>query len=199
MYLLFWQKPADVHDPTLIKLDGEKFGEARKRLLNGYLLLSKRAYNLDYTIIPVHLLGEAINFLVPLLVPLLVPIVLCIAYGAIHMAAWHFEFPSDIESQLWKICCIVVVVGCVSTPALIEFSVIWSNLSKKTLSSFVDEFGTRSTTQKADNVIFCACNTVGRFRTGGTAGAEFHQSEEGTSGCLCCCAVGGEYSAFLEV
>jgi hypothetical protein len=29
-------------------------------------------------------------------------LVLCSTYGGVHLAAWNFQFPSEIENQLWK-------------------------------------------------------------------------------------------------
>jgi hypothetical protein len=82
MYLLFRQKPADVHGPTLIKLDGEKLDAARQRLQTEEWLLSKRAYNLDTTTIP-----ELESNLAPIVISIMRPLILCTAYGATHIAA----------------------------------------------------------------------------------------------------------------
>lgn len=31
------------------------------------------------------------------------------AYGGIHLAAWGFEFPSPVESLIWKISCVIIM------------------------------------------------------------------------------------------
>ncbi len=64
-------------------------------------------------------------------------------YGATHLSAWNFEFPTSTEHFLWKIACIDTVAGTASLLAL--FSVIvylhehgWKNLKH---AIFVNEPG----------------------------------------------------------
>lgn len=47
-----------------------------------------------------------------------------IVYGGIHLAAWGFEFPSPVESVLWKISCLFImstVIPVILVGALIEY------------------------------------------------------------------------------
>ena len=41
-------------------------------------------------------------------------IALPIAYGGIHLAAWNFQFASNIEHLLWKIACIIIMTTCIA-------------------------------------------------------------------------------------
>lgn len=38
-------------------------------------------------------------------------IILSLAYGGIHLAAWDFDFPSRVESLLWKIAGFIIMLG----------------------------------------------------------------------------------------
>lgn len=58
-------------------------------------------------------------------------IVLPIAYGGIHLAAWNFQFASNVEGLLWKIACIdtmatYLAIRAVETTRNISDSSIWS-------------------------------------------------------------------------
>lgn len=62
---------------------------------------------------------------------LLILITLPIAYGGIHLAAWHFKFTSSIESLLWKVACIDIMatylaIRAVETTRNFSKSSIWS-------------------------------------------------------------------------
>jgi hypothetical protein len=34
-----------------------------------------------------------------------------IAYGGVHLSAWHFFFPTEIEGMLWKIACVSIMAA----------------------------------------------------------------------------------------
>ena len=41
-----------------------------------------------------------------------------ILYGGVHLAAWNFQFPTQLESILWKVACFVAIL----TPASVEIA-----------------------------------------------------------------------------
>ena len=53
---------------------------------------------------------------------LIAALVLNIFYGAAHMSAWNFTFPTSIEHLLWKVACIDIIAGVTSLLAL--FSIV---------------------------------------------------------------------------
>ena len=38
-------------------------------------------------------------------------LVLPLAYGGVHLSAWNFEFPTAIESLLWKLSAIIIAIS----------------------------------------------------------------------------------------
>jgi hypothetical protein len=55
--------------------------------------------NIDY-----HRLGNNTEEAIMLLT-------VCAAYGGVHLAAWNFEFPTESEKVMWRVACIVAMVG----------------------------------------------------------------------------------------
>jgi hypothetical protein len=55
--------------------------------------------NIDY-----HRLGNNTEEAIMLLT-------VCAAYGGVHLAAWNFEFPTESENVMWRVACIVAMVG----------------------------------------------------------------------------------------
>lgn len=45
-----------------------------------------------------------------------------IGYGGIQAAAWNFEFPTEIESYVWKVCSFVVLAGSIPYSFLLYFA-----------------------------------------------------------------------------
>jgi hypothetical protein len=41
-------------------------------------------------------------------------IALPIVYGSVHLAAWNFEFPTEVEKIIWRVACVVVASGILS-------------------------------------------------------------------------------------
>jgi hypothetical protein len=72
-------------------------------LMIGEQYLGRRAHNFD----PYSFGGDRWYKSLKLWVFLL----LGLAYGGVHLSAWNFDFPTQTEQQLWKICCIVVMFG----------------------------------------------------------------------------------------
>jgi hypothetical protein len=102
MYALWFKKPMDIHDPTVL---GPRDTQRLKNVPLGAPI--KRAPNL----------GEGPNvsdwqgFVV-----LGILVVLCAAYGGVHLSTWNFDFPTPLEKKLWKISCISTVAGSLLAP-----------------------------------------------------------------------------------
>jgi len=116
MYGFWFKKPVRVRDPTMV--DGPTGDELRKAIQNDSRrptnLLSPRASNVtcvDRHFGPWESAGIfGILFFV------------IAAYGLIHFLAWNFDFPTDIESCVWKVVCIITVAGSVSAPLWLVFA-----------------------------------------------------------------------------
>ncbi|OCL11188.1 hypothetical protein AOQ84DRAFT_424782 [Glonium stellatum] len=117
-YFMWWNKPVDLQVPTEITVDGElldelgtkRHGTARsggsnskepqqtppglvqaKNRFTFYLTMMKNAY---------HTLHEARTLISP---EGIVITVVGFIYGAVHLAVWNTQFPSYLESRLWRI------------------------------------------------------------------------------------------------
>jgi hypothetical protein len=51
-------------------------------------------------------------------------------YGGIHLTAWNIEFPSLVESVMWRTACFVIICG---VPLLVELAYVLFQTSNKTL------------------------------------------------------------------
>ncbi|KAF8541102.1 hypothetical protein BDD12DRAFT_830621 [Trichophaea hybrida] len=128
MYFLWFEKPLDIHDPTVV--DGQaqtqllrKFKEQLARrgeqstgptLLRrrgasnrdpgepdpGPVLLERRAKNIYFHHKVVSLSGD---FWVMML--------LSVLYGGVHTLAWKIAFPTELEQVLWRVFCILTIAG----------------------------------------------------------------------------------------
>ncbi|KAF8534975.1 hypothetical protein BDD12DRAFT_718295, partial [Trichophaea hybrida] len=58
-------------------------------------------------------------------------VVVAAAYGGVHLAAWSFDLPTEIENYLWKASCIIMVVSSLPMPcwSLMGNMVFYQNLS----------------------------------------------------------------------
>ncbi|KAF8252537.1 hypothetical protein K440DRAFT_631337 [Wilcoxina mikolae CBS 423.85] len=105
MYTLWFHKPLDIQDPTVV--------EPKKDVISGLALGQwgiPRVYSRAGNIIVYWEDQTYIQLFLGLLL-------LCAAYGGIHMAAWNFQFPTQVEHSLWKVACITAVCGSMVTPA----------------------------------------------------------------------------------
>jgi hypothetical protein len=118
MYALWFRKPVDIQDPEVIdpsaaSLLEDKFGP------DGHLqweIAQPRARNIkleDYEILGLrlrHFLGiyAAMGGLSAI-------------YGAVHIAVWNSDFPTQVEKCLWKSCCLIVTPGCIVTASWLFF------------------------------------------------------------------------------
>ncbi|KAK4225957.1 hypothetical protein QBC38DRAFT_420222 [Podospora fimiseda] len=50
--------------------------------------------------------------------------ILPVIYGAVHLAAWRFHFPTKIEGLLWKISCLAVMGGIPAVPVLALYGLV---------------------------------------------------------------------------
>ncbi|MCJ1412903.1 hypothetical protein MMC19_007003 [Ptychographa xylographoides] len=124
-YILLWHKPQDVMTPTYI--------EASTLLTREHVIqLAARAPVSTLMVKEFWIHGVAIHVMadnvfpttrgLPLRLPfstkesiLLNPIILGFGgggslYGALHLAAWNFVFPTAVEQLLWRISCLMLVV-----------------------------------------------------------------------------------------
>lgn len=53
---------------------------------------------------------------------LIAALTICIFYGAAHITAWSFVFPTDVERLLWRIACVDTIAGVISLLAI--FSIV---------------------------------------------------------------------------
>jgi hypothetical protein len=114
MYALWFKKPMDIHDPTII---GREDTEQLKAILHSHRALSKRAPNLGQ--IPEDL-TELSDWRLWTVLAMLV--MLCAAYGGVHLSTWNFDFPTPLEQKLWRIACIATVIGSLFAPGLLSWS-----------------------------------------------------------------------------
>ena len=107
VYTLWWYKPTDVEVPTIVCIDGKTDKELRELIGQGALLWDGFFTGKgEEDIIEVHRVYNDSD-----LPPGVVdgPAVYCItavtmAYGALHCAAWNFDFPTAVERTMWRIC-----------------------------------------------------------------------------------------------
>ncbi|KAI5815163.1 hypothetical protein BZA77DRAFT_316590 [Pyronema omphalodes] len=106
LYLLWFQKPLDVSAPTIIS-------GAEAKTIHNFLYgvsgsfrhtLELRTYirNVD----EVHGFGflrETLGFMT-----------VCGLYGGLHMTTWNYHFPSEMEKMVWRIACVLMVIGTIA-------------------------------------------------------------------------------------
>jgi hypothetical protein len=132
MYGLWFKKPMDIHDPTII---GREDTDQLKAIMHSHRALSKRAPNLGQ--IPRHRalskrapnLGQIPRDLIQqsdwrLGAVLGMLVILCAAYGGVHLSTWNFDFPTPLEQKLWRIACISTVTGSLLAPGIFLWSML---------------------------------------------------------------------------
>jgi hypothetical protein len=118
MYGLWFKKPMDIHDPTVLsREETEQMKDIPPHPLIFFSTnpnFSKRAAN--WGIFP----RDRVYWQV---FPVLgVQVVLCAVYGGVHLSTWNFDFPTPIEQKLWRIACILTVAGSPLTPWFFSWS-----------------------------------------------------------------------------
>jgi hypothetical protein len=112
MYGLWFKKPVDIHDPTV--LSQEEI--ARVKNTGRLSKLPNRAPNLgDF---PDVSEGWQVLGVLGMLV------LLCAAHGGVHLYTWNFDFPTPIEQKLWRIACISIVAGSLLAPRFCYWSIV---------------------------------------------------------------------------
>lgn len=103
MYITLWRKPFGVCRPIVTHAKGSlpPITPSSALLSSGSCIITFRKGNPLYNILVFF-----ISF----------------CFGAIHLVAWNFYFPTKIEELLWRISCI----GCTVTPALLF---VWDALT----------------------------------------------------------------------
>jgi len=71
---------------------------------------------------------------------LVAALVACSFYGAAHILAWNFTFPTEVECLLWKIACIDTMAGTISLLAAFSVAVYLHQHDIKTLMTVVLEW-----------------------------------------------------------
>ena len=54
---------------------------------------------------------------------LIAALAVCSFYGIAHMLAWQFEFPTRIEQMLWRVACIDIIAGTITTLAIFSITI----------------------------------------------------------------------------
>jgi hypothetical protein len=111
MYVLWFRKPTDVY-PSTVVVAGDGTREIDTYFKRApFKRWGERMRNFDQIIDR----DRGMNWL---LWPGLGA--LCGAYGIFHLWAWSFEFPSDTEQLIWRVCCILTISG-----AVLNINSIW--------------------------------------------------------------------------
>jgi hypothetical protein len=117
MYALWFKKPMDIQDPTVLSREETERLKAIPPDLslwtpnfstNPSTNFSKRAANLG--------IFPSIRNQWKSLVVLGMLLVVCAAYGGAHLSTWNFDFPTPMEQKLWRIACISTVAGSFLNP-----------------------------------------------------------------------------------
>lgn len=124
LYALWFKKPLGIREPTIV--ESAEFREHLDVFLDAINLLHDhnpnsprllRSYmrELEPTVLTKHLeLHEST------MKKLAFMLVMVCTTGAIHISAWDFVFPSQVEKLLWRICSIIAV----SVPILVVLTVL---------------------------------------------------------------------------
>lgn len=113
IFLAYWEKPYNVQVPVVLQATD---AIAESDCVNRVALVDGSRYK------------------VRLRLPLFVAI--SIVFGAVHIVAWSFHFPSYPEQVLWRICSIGVVV----VPLIFSFPYIWSRYCNARINDAVQNF-----------------------------------------------------------
>jgi hypothetical protein len=92
-YICYWEKPFDIQVPVVIHAEASV--RLRQRDCSGCVGFSIRENDSTWS--------------------LYVEIAICLVFGALHIAAWNFHFPSFTEQLLWR----VSSVGVTAIPVLL--------------------------------------------------------------------------------
>lgn len=128
LYILWWHKPKDVRYPVTVRLskdaDIRRYQGIQKSFDDGstsdndileefrnvFAFIAASGYRRDIRKshqIPEYFSGELEDF-IPIALCFAAELILGIVFGAIHSAAWFFEFPTHTERLIWRISALLV-------------------------------------------------------------------------------------------
>jgi hypothetical protein len=93
MYALWFRKPLNIQDPTVVPATPVVMSCFKGETPDKSQYLLSRARNITI------FMEDDVWSLILLLFGLLA---LCTAYGGVHLSAWNFHFPTEVEHYLWK-------------------------------------------------------------------------------------------------
>lgn len=111
LYCFWFQKPAGVEDPTIIDEQIARLLVDEQQSLRSSKstdLVVARAQNIPhiaYDFNGTDILLQAATMAVT-----------SAAYGGAHLAAWSFDFPTEIDAYIWKASSITMLVGSLGMP-----------------------------------------------------------------------------------
>ncbi|KAA8911410.1 hypothetical protein FN846DRAFT_440923 [Sphaerosporella brunnea] len=112
MYLLWFYKPLDIHDPVVVEATEDVVSLFKDEIPDKSRYLCSRARNIR------TFKGSTSGSFQAGFVLL----VLCASYSGIHLSTWNFFFPTDVEKYIWKVSCIIATCGSVAAPGWLWFS-----------------------------------------------------------------------------
>ncbi|PYH40044.1 uncharacterized protein BP01DRAFT_412161 [Aspergillus saccharolyticus JOP 1030-1] len=121
-YVAYWYKPQDVGLPISIKemngLESRRFDKSYDNFWNILTNSERSSTNEDYDRIENDNIPKGTSQITHGSIPVLA--MLSAAFGSLHLIAWNFEFPTNIEQLLWRITTIasvaVPVMGLITIP-----------------------------------------------------------------------------------
>ncbi|KAK4205110.1 hypothetical protein QBC40DRAFT_65911 [Triangularia verruculosa] len=122
MYLLWLKKPLDLRAPYLIQsASGSNFQTRLQKMVKDRPGLRAAPYDWIYArrgdmvdfdfeeSTSRHGFVYVVNYIAERRFFTIVMLFLPLVFGSVHLSAWNFDFPSTIESTLWKVSCLVIV------------------------------------------------------------------------------------------
>ncbi|KAF8252560.1 hypothetical protein K440DRAFT_644749 [Wilcoxina mikolae CBS 423.85] len=128
MYLFWFNKPVGVQDPTLVcesagnvlfsasagETDPVNYKACEHSISDIDHLLTPRALNADNIAYYFQDSGTLVMWASAFIV--------FAAYGAVHLTAWNFDFPTQVEGYIWWVSCVVILVGSLPAPVWFGFA-----------------------------------------------------------------------------
>lgn len=111
LYALWWNKPLDVRLPMVLEVKTGDDG-ARATLDSTYVISRKRVG-----------FGDPGRRITTSEKGIWIAVTAVIIFGACHLIGWNFDFPTYVESLLWRIasvCCVVLPLGILLVDAMVS-------------------------------------------------------------------------------
>lgn len=90
MYGLWFRKPLEIYEPTVVELSGEVIARFNATTTSGMNIIEHPLHKSAQNIGAMKTAGGHVWFLG------------CAVHGAVHLTAWNYIFPTEIERYLWK-------------------------------------------------------------------------------------------------